>query len=129
RLAIPIAEWEEHKALRLYPASSVRPNTNLLPREFIFDITPNGCVRNKIGSWNRGVLLGSGSFGKVYEGISSEGFFFAVKEVSLFDQWSNTKQCTFQLEQEIVFLSQFRHENLVEYYGAHKDDSKLYIFL
>ena len=31
--------------------------------------------------------------------ILSEGGFFAVKEVSLYDQGSNAKQCIFQLEQ------------------------------
>jgi hypothetical protein len=31
--------------------------------------------------------------------IYSEGVFFAVKEVSLYDQGSNAKQCIFQLEQ------------------------------
>jgi len=33
-------------------------------------ISPNGRIRRKIRSWNRGALLGSGSFGTVYEGIS-----------------------------------------------------------
>ena len=38
--------------------------------ESMFYISPNGRFRKKIRSWNRGVLLGSGSFGTVYEGIS-----------------------------------------------------------
>jgi mitogen-activated protein kinase kinase kinase 1 len=38
--------------------------------ESMFYISPNGRFRRKIRSWNRGVLLGSGSFGTVYEGIS-----------------------------------------------------------
>ncbi|CAN6194787.1 unnamed protein product [Urochloa humidicola] len=99
--------------------------------ESMFYISPNGRARKKtkIRSWNRGVLLGSGSFGTVYEGISDEGVFFAVKEVSLFDQGSNAKQCIFQLEQEIALLSQFEHENIVQYYDTDKEDSKLYIFL
>ncbi|WVZ56344.1 hypothetical protein U9M48_006892 [Paspalum notatum var. saurae] len=97
--------------------------------ESMFYISPNGRFRRKIRSWNRGVLLGSGSFGTVYEGISDEGVFFAVKEVNLFDQGSNAKQCIFQLEQEIALLSQFEHENIVQYYGTDKEDSKLYIFL
>ncbi|GJN08393.1 hypothetical protein PR202_ga26306 [Eleusine coracana subsp. coracana] len=82
--------------------------TSSTTTESMFYISPNGRFRRKIRSWNRGVLLGSGSFGTVYEGISDEGVFFAVKEVSLYDQGSNAKQCIFQLEQE---------------------DSKLYIFL
>ncbi|GJM91325.1 hypothetical protein PR202_ga07688 [Eleusine coracana subsp. coracana] len=52
--------------------------------------------------------------------VHSEGVFFAVKEVSLYDQGSNAKQCIFQLEQEIALLSQFEHENIVQYYGTDK---------
>ncbi|CAL4921881.1 unnamed protein product [Urochloa decumbens] len=103
--------------------------TSSTTTESMFYISPNGRFKRKIRSWNRGVLLGSGSFGTVYEGISDEGGFFAVKEVSLFDQGSNAKQCIFQLEQEIALLSQFEHENIVQYYGTDKEDSKLYIFL
>ncbi|WOL18501.1 mitogen-activated protein kinase kinase kinase 1-like [Canna indica] len=94
-----------------------------------FIISPNGRFKRKIRSWMRGVHLGSGSFGMVYEGISDEGVFFAVKEVSLLDHGCNAPQCILQLEQEIVLLSQFEHENIVQYYGTDKEDSKLYIFL
>ncbi|GAV92600.1 Pkinase domain-containing protein, partial [Cephalotus follicularis] len=59
----------------------------------------------------------------------SDGFFFAVKEVSLLDQGSQGKQSIYQLEQEIALLSQFEHENIVQYYGTERDESKLYIFL
>ncbi|KAE8669443.1 Mitogen-activated protein kinase kinase kinase 1 [Hibiscus syriacus] len=59
----------------------------------------------------------------------SDGFFFAVKEVSLLDQGSQGKQSIIRLEHEISLLSQFEHENIVQYYGTAKDDSKLYIFL
>jgi len=105
-------------------------DTSSTTTESMFYISPNGRFRRKIRSWNRGMLLGSGSFGTVYEGISDEGVFFAVKEVNLFDQGSNAKQCIFQLEQEIALLSQFEHENIVQYYcGTDKEDSKLYIFL
>ncbi|KAM5582450.1 hypothetical protein ABKV19_002725 [Rosa sericea] len=75
-------------------------------------------------NWKKGHLLGSGSFGSVYEGISDGGCFIAVKEVSLLDQGKVS-----QLEQEIALLSQCKHENIVQYYGTQKDESKLYIFL
>ncbi|EHA8590798.1 Mitogen-activated protein kinase kinase kinase 1 [Cocos nucifera] len=97
--------------------------------ETMFIISPNGKFKRRIKSWMRGVLLGSGSFGMVYEGISDEGAFFAVKEVSLLDQGINAQQCILQLEQEIALLSQFEHENIVQYYGTDKEDSKLFIFL
>ncbi|GFY96872.1 MAPK/ERK kinase kinase 1 [Actinidia rufa] len=61
--------------------------------------------------------------------FSSGGFFIAVKEVSLLDQGDQGRQSIHQLEQEIALLSQFEHENIVQYYGTAKDESNLYIFL
>ncbi|KAK4387296.1 Mitogen-activated protein kinase kinase kinase [Sesamum angolense] len=61
--------------------------------------------------------------------VQIDGFFFAVKEVSLLDQGDEGKQRIVQLEQEIALLSQFQHENIVRYYGTNKDESHLYIFL
>ncbi|XP_057798292.1 mitogen-activated protein kinase kinase kinase 1-like [Salvia miltiorrhiza] len=82
-----------------------------------------------IHDWQKGELLGRGTFGSVYEGIADGGFFFAVKEVSLLDQGEDGKQCVVQLEQEIALLSQFEHENIVRYYGTEKKGSHLCIFL
>ncbi|CAA2960693.1 mitogen-activated kinase kinase kinase 1-like [Olea europaea subsp. europaea] len=93
------------------------------------NISPNGRFRRIIKNWQKGELLGRGSFGSVYEGIADGGFFFAIKEVSLLDQGEEGKQSIIQLEQEIDLLSQFEHENIVRYYGATKDESNLYIFL
>ncbi|KAJ8762769.1 hypothetical protein K2173_022898 [Erythroxylum novogranatense] len=93
------------------------------------NISPNGRFRRIITSWQKGKPLGQGSFGSVYEGIADDGFFFAVKEVSLLDQGTQGRQSIFQLEQEIALLSQFEHENIVQYYGTDKDESNLYIFL
>jgi mitogen-activated protein kinase kinase kinase 1 len=44
--------------------------TSSTTTESMFYISPNGRFRRKIRSWNRGMILGSGSFGTVYEGIS-----------------------------------------------------------
>ncbi|XP_004299967.1 PREDICTED: mitogen-activated protein kinase kinase kinase 1-like [Fragaria vesca subsp. vesca] len=92
--------------------------------------SPNGKFRRSVSSsWQRGHLLGSGSYGTVYEGFTDDGFFFAVKEVSLLDQGAQGKQSLLQLEQEIHLLSQFEHDNIVQYLGTDKDETKLYIFL
>lgn len=88
--------------------------------------------RHVIANWEKGRLLGRGSFGSVYEGYAAGGFFFAVKEVQLLDQGNQeiqTNQCIYQIEQEIALLSQFNHPNIVQYYGTDKDEAKLYIFL
>uniref|UniRef100_A0A5B7AG62 mitogen-activated protein kinase kinase kinase n=1 Tax=Davidia involucrata TaxID=16924 RepID=A0A5B7AG62_DAVIN len=95
----------------------------------VYSISPNGKFRGNINSWQKGDFLGSGSFGTVYEGFTDDGFFFAVKEVSLLDQGTQGKQSIYQLEQEISLLSQFKHENIVRYLGTDKDNGKLYIFL
>ncbi|TQD91313.1 hypothetical protein C1H46_023064 [Malus baccata] len=92
-------------------------------------ISPNGRLKLIITRWEKGDLLGSGSFGSVYEAISDGGCFIAVKEVSLLDKGSQGKQRVYQLEQEIALLSQFEHHNIVQYYGTQKDESNLYIFL
>lgn len=88
-----------------------------------------GRVKRSIGEWIKGKQIGSGSFGTVYEAMNVTGDFFAVKEVSLLDQGGNAQQCISQLEQEIALLSQFEHENIVQYYGTDKKDAKLFIFI
>ncbi|TKY59566.1 Mitogen-activated protein kinase kinase kinase 1 [Spatholobus suberectus] len=91
--------------------------------------TSNAWFRRTFSSWQKGDVLGNGSFGTVYEGFTHDGFFFAVKEVSLMDEGGQGKQSIFQLRQEITLLSKFEHENIVRYYGSDEDKSKLYIFL
>ncbi|CAD5327646.1 unnamed protein product [Arabidopsis thaliana] len=82
-----------------------------------------------ITCWQKGQLLGRGSLGSVYEGISGDGNFFAFKEVSLLDQGSQAHEWIQQVEGEIALLSQLQHQNIVRYRGTTKDDSNLYIFL
>ncbi|XP_072972676.1 mitogen-activated protein kinase kinase kinase 1-like [Typha angustifolia] len=135
-----VVEGQELKALMLGEISEGFTGTSSLSTmndddasstttEVTFVVSPNGRFKRSIKSWMRGVRLGSGSFGVVYEGISDEGVFFAVKEVSLVDQGSNAQQCILQLEQEVLLLSQFEHENIVQYYGTDKEEANLFIFL
>ncbi|RDX91129.1 Mitogen-activated protein kinase kinase kinase 1, partial [Mucuna pruriens] len=115
-------------------SNSTAPDDLLIP-----DLASNGWFQRTFSSWQKGEVLGNGSFGTVYEGFTegnmciffscSDGFFFAVKEVSLLDEGSQGKQSIFQLQQEISLLSKFEHKNIVRYYGSIKDKSKLNIFL
>ncbi|RCV08528.1 hypothetical protein SETIT_1G334100v2 [Setaria italica] len=91
--------------------------------------SPHRRIKRTITAWIKGEHLGSGSFGSVYEAISDDGFFFAVKEVSLMDQGVDAKQRILQLEHEISLLSRLEHENIVQYFGTDKEGGKLYIFL
>ncbi|KAF8377005.1 hypothetical protein HHK36_030377 [Tetracentron sinense] len=109
--------------------TSIDDDSSSTASEPMCSISPHGRFKRNIKYWEKGELLGSGSFGTVFEGISDDGFFFAVKEVSLLDQGSQGKQSIYQLEQEIALLSQFEHENIVQYLGTDKDEAKLYIFL
>ncbi|KAG8389725.1 hypothetical protein BUALT_Bualt01G0008600 [Buddleja alternifolia] len=104
-------------------------DSSSIATEPMSSVSPNGRFKRAFVDWQKGELLGRGSFGSVYEGISDHGFFFAVKEVSLLDQGGEGKQRILQLEQEIALLGQFEHENIVQYYGTKKDESHLYIFL
>ncbi|XP_020260264.1 mitogen-activated protein kinase kinase kinase 1-like isoform X2 [Asparagus officinalis] len=127
---------EEDERLRLrgeisedVTSTSYDDDSSSTTTEGLFVISPNGRFNRIIRAWQKGQLLGSGSFGTVYEGISEDGFFFAVKEVSLVDQGIDAQECILQLEQEIALLSQFEHENIVRYYGTDKELAKLFIFL
>ncbi|KAK1417648.1 hypothetical protein QVD17_26779 [Tagetes erecta] len=95
--------------------------------EVEYSVSPNGPLKCTITNWQKGDILGRGSYGTVYEGYTEHGLFFAVKEVSLLDEGSQGS--ILQLEQEISLLSQFQHENIVQYLGTETDDGKLYIFL
>lgn len=111
-------------------STTTEPPSSISPNGYGSTISANGRFRHiKITHWQKGELLGRGSFGSVYEGICDGGYFIAVKEVSLLDQGELGRQSVFQLEQEIALLSQFQHENIVRYHGTDKDESKLYIFL
>ncbi|PIN07204.1 MEKK [Handroanthus impetiginosus] len=112
-----------------FTTTSIDDDSSSTTTEMMSSISPSRKFRRVIRDWQKGDLLGSGSFGSVYEGIADDGFFFAVKEVSLLDQGDEGKQRIIQLEQEIALLSQFEHENIVRYYGTKKDEAHLYIFL
>ncbi|KAL9349955.1 hypothetical protein Peur_057210 [Populus x canadensis] len=80
--------------------------------------------------WQKGRMLGRGSFGDVYLGFNRErGEMCAMKEVTLFSDDAKSKESTQQLGQEIVLLSRLRHPNIVQYYGYEMVDDKLYIYL
>ncbi|XP_074578375.1 mitogen-activated protein kinase kinase kinase 5-like [Curcuma longa] len=87
-------------------------------------------VLQKTNQWQKGKLLGSGTFGNVYEATNRHtGALCAMKEVNIIPDDPKSAECLKQLEQEIKFLSQFKHPNIVQYYGTETIEDQLYIYL
>lgn len=123
------AEVKRGRSWVLSSSSSGGESFTSSTEKAVYSVSKDGKFKVRFDSWIKGNMLGRGSFGTVYEGISDTGFFFAVKEVSLVEQGLGAKQCISQLEQEIALLSQFEHENIVQYLGTDQESEKLYIFL
>ncbi|KAL0804303.1 hypothetical protein Bca101_096793 [Brassica carinata] len=77
-----------------------------------------------IASWLKCELLGRGSFGPVYEGISGDGGFFAVKEVSLLEYGSQAQECIQELERDgsnlYIFLELVTQGSLLKVYQRYQ---------
>ncbi|XP_019437994.1 PREDICTED: mitogen-activated protein kinase kinase kinase YODA-like isoform X1 [Lupinus angustifolius] len=82
------------------------------------------------GPWQKGKLIGRGSFGSVYHGTNLEtGASCAMKEVDLIPDDPKSADCIKQLEQEIRILRQLKHPNIVQYYGSEIVGDHLYIYM
>ncbi|KAJ3344109.1 hypothetical protein HDU93_003272 [Gonapodya sp. JEL0774] len=89
--------------------------------------------------WERGVLIGKGSFGSVYLGITRQWGLVAVKQVELIPPrslgnqaealTSKRQKLISALINEIRFLSELDHQNIVRYLGCEGTDTTLNVFL
>ncbi|XVE94827.1 hypothetical protein REPUB_Repub02eG0043200 [Reevesia pubescens] len=80
--------------------------------------------------WQKGRLLGRGTYGSVYEATNREtGALCAMKEVDIIPDDSKSLECIKQLEQEIRVLQHLKHRNIVQYYGSEIVDDHFYIYL
>ncbi|PPS00209.1 hypothetical protein GOBAR_AA20455 [Gossypium barbadense] len=80
--------------------------------------------------WQKGKLIGRGTFGSVYVASNREtGALCAMKEVDIFPDDPKSPECIKQLEQEIKVLSHLKHPNIVQYYGSEIVEDKFYIYL
>lgn len=80
--------------------------------------------------WQKGKLLGRGTFGSVYVASNREtGALCAMKEVELAFDDPKAAECVKQLEQEIKVLSRLKHPNIVQYYGSEVIGDRFYIYL
>ncbi|GLT39038.1 hypothetical protein SLA2020_132460 [Shorea laevis] len=82
------------------------------------------------GQWQKGKLIGRGTFGSVYVASNREtGALCAMKEVEIFPDDSKSAESIKQLQQEIKVLSQLNHPNIVRYYGSEIVEDRFYIYL
>jgi serine/threonine protein kinase len=85
-----------------------------------------------VQEWQKGELLGQGSFGKVYLGLCTDtGLLMAVKQVGItaVEPGGAVGEELLTLQQEINVIRNLRHENIVRYYGTAVSDGFLNIFL
>lgn len=66
-------------------------------------------------SWQRGIKIGQGRFGKVYTAVNNNtGEMMAVKEIAVQHNDTNTIK---RIAEELKILEGISHRNLVKYYG------------
>ncbi|KAG2631313.1 mitogen-activated protein kinase kinase kinase 5-like [Panicum virgatum] len=125
-----ISRMEGNGAVSFHPLPL--PPGALTPMQTGFSNQPAPKVEmpSVAGQWQKGRLLGSGTFGCVYEATNrNTGALCAMKEVNIIPDDAKSAESLKQLEQEIKFLSQFKHENIVQYYGSDIIDDRFYIYL
>ncbi|VFQ70378.1 unnamed protein product [Cuscuta campestris] len=82
------------------------------------------------GQWQKGKLIGRGTFGSVYVASNREtGALCAMKEVEILPDDPKSSECMKQLQQEIKVLSNLKHPNIVQYFGSEIVGDKFYIYL
>lgn len=82
------------------------------------------------GQWQKGKLLGRGTYGSVYEAINREtGGLCAMKEVDIIPDDPKSAECIQQLEQEIRVLRTLEHPNIVQYLGSEMIEDRFCIYL
>jgi serine/threonine protein kinase len=87
---------------------------------------PNPCA----GKWQRGIKIGSGSYGNVYKALDKEtGRIFAVKRQELEDRDDDDRRFRDRLEDEITIYKDLRHPHIVSYLGHEYGDGTLNIYL
>lgn len=80
--------------------------------------------------WEYDRKLGVGAFGVVYQCHDVEtGRILAVKEVNIDDDNPKANKEIQALQSEINIFRNIQHDRIVQYYGWHKDDRKLCIFV
>eukprot|EP00755_Sulcionema_specki_P010406 Sspe_Gene.46392::Locus_23173_Transcript_1_1_Confidence_1.000_Length_2953::g.46392::m.46392 len=77
-----------------------------------------------------GQILGRGAFGTVYMGLdTATGELIAIKEIIFKDATEEVKRQIAGVVKEISLMKRLVHPNIVQYYGADRQDVKLQIYM
>ncbi|OAY50885.1 mitogen-activated protein kinase kinase kinase 5 [Manihot esculenta] len=108
------------------PPESFMPS----PPAILHHTIENTNVSVRKTQWQKGKLIGRGTYGSVFVGTNREtGALCAMKEVDIIPDDPKSAECIKQLEQEIRFLQHLKHPNIVQYYGSEIADDHFYIYL
>ncbi|EEB09563.2 STE/STE11 protein kinase [Schizosaccharomyces japonicus yFS275] len=79
--------------------------------------------------WQQGRIIGSGTFGTVYQGVNLDtGDLMAVKVISLYDLQSSPSVVS-RIKDEAMVLGMLDHPNIVSFYGIEVHRDKVNIFM
>mmetsp|Transcript_36105 Transcript_36105/g.116776 ORF Transcript_36105/g.116776 Transcript_36105/m.116776 type:complete len:526 (-) Transcript_36105:820-2397(-) len=94
----------------------------------------NGCKlelpTHPIGSWRKGAVIGSGSYGSVVRAQDSQtGGIFAVKQAVASETGNAGEKALEKLKVELDICRGLKHPNIVSYLGQQIVDGALFIFM
>ncbi|XP_047067523.1 mitogen-activated protein kinase kinase kinase 5-like [Lolium rigidum] len=125
-----ISRAEGNGSVSFHPLPLPPGATSPMQTSFSTQPSPKVEMPSVACQWQKGKLLGSGTFGCVYEATNrNTGALCAMKEVNIIPDDAKSVESLKQLDQEIKFLSQFKHENIVQYYGSDTIEDRFYIYL
>lgn len=122
--------WHGNSTVAVHPLPL--PPGAAMPSQqtFIHQTASKSEVSSMKSQWQKGKLIGSGTFGNVYVATNREtGALCAMKEVNLIPDDPKSTESMQQLEQEIKVLSHLKHQNIVQYYGSEIIEDRFYIYL
>ncbi|GLT47027.1 hypothetical protein SLA2020_207490 [Shorea laevis] len=111
------------------PPGALQPSQQSIP-PIGHHITEKPASTSMKGQWQKGKLIGRGTYGSVYYATNrTTGASCAMKEVDIIPDDPKSLECIKQLEQEIKVLQHLEHPNIVQYYGSEIVDDHFYIYL
>lgn len=131
QIEIPVARRDSNaQATNVHPLPLPPGAAMPSPHTPVPQPTPKSDLVPVKDQWQKGKLIGRGTFGSVYVASNKEtGALCAMKEVEILHDDPKSAESIKQLQQEIKVLSHLKHPNIVQYYGSEIVDDHFYIYL